>query len=394
MLFKFGFDIIKNNKIMSIAIAVQLAISIVMLNYTIGICNNVFRRLNTISNFEHSDTIFYMSKDFIDDSDCDKIQNIVNDSLIEPIYSCGFVNDKDGINIFASAYGDITSQNISYKIIDGQWYESAKKEEGIINVVAFEGTDFKVGDVYETYLYNEDKSKMKSVKLKITGIVDRRIGIITSSMGSNSMETDILFDDVSAESVETNNWFILNYNDLHDIGAASGELIYSVNMFIYSDGNTEDYIKALSDTGNPLTLQNIIDNSSEVFSQKMHKVYPIATCVLLSGIFGAQCLLILNNLKNKKRFAILYICGMKWNDSIKISIIQLSYILVAVIPLSIIFNSIIEKTNIIGLTDIVMFDTNNIIITLCLIVLMYLISIITTKLMTLKTTPKDCLKNE
>lgn len=394
MLYKFGFDLIKNNKIMSIAIVVQLAISFVMLNFTVGIYNDVFIRLNIMKNFDLSNTIFYMNNDFMYESDLNDYKKEVGDSLIEPIYTCGFINKEDDINIYALAYGDETSKNLSYIMKEGQWYDKAAKEEGVINAVAFEGTQFNVGDVYETMLFSEDENKMKSVKLKVTGIVNNKTGFISDSKTSNNMETDILFEDVDLKSIGTNNWFLLNYNDLLELGATSEEMFLSTNMFIYSDGNTKEIIDALSDSGNALTLQGIIDNSSEVFAQKMHMVYPLAAGVLLSGIIGAECLLILNNLKNRKRFAILYICGMKWNDSIKISAIQLSYLLFAVAPLSIIFYGIISVTHILDLTEIAMFEINNIIVTGIIIAFMYLVSIITTKLMTAKTTPKDCLKNE
>ena len=65
MLFKFAFDMIKNNKIMSIAIVLQLAISIMLLNITLAMYNDVSLRLNVLSNFDSKKTLFYMSKTVI-----------------------------------------------------------------------------------------------------------------------------------------------------------------------------------------------------------------------------------------------------------------------------------------------------------------------------------------
>ena len=62
MLFKFAFDMIKNNKIMSTAIVLQLAISIMLLNVTLAMYNDVALRLNVLSDFDRSKTLFYMSK--------------------------------------------------------------------------------------------------------------------------------------------------------------------------------------------------------------------------------------------------------------------------------------------------------------------------------------------
>lgn len=394
MLFKFGLDIIKNNKITSVAIVVQLAISIVLMNFSIAMFNYVSIRINTISNFDHSKTLYYMNKSSMNNEDLKVIKSKLNDSEIEAIYNCGFVNPQDGINIYACAYGNRTSEQLSFKMKKGVWYES-DKQSGIINAVAYEDSDFDVGDIYETNLYNKEQKNMKSVKIRITGIVDNKCGVLDDSMATNYLDANSLFENVYYDSIATNNLFLFNYNDLKQFNISLDELYLESDMFIYSDSSETDiYIQRLSDYGNTSSFQTVLDNSNEELAKNLHTIFPMSIGVLFTGVMGAECLIILNNLKNRRRFAVFYICGMKWSDSIKICVIQLSFLLVLTCSFAFIFFDIIAKNNLLDFNDIVMFDTNNIFITLSLLAIVYLISILTTKFMTTKISPKDCLKNE
>ena len=145
MLFKFAFDMIKNNKIMSTAIVLQLAISIMLLNVTLAMYNDVALRLNVLSDFDRSKTLFYMSKTILsEENEYENLKKLTDGAVVEPVYTCGFVNKEDNINIYATAYGDKTSEKLSYKMVSGQWYADAPKEKGVINVVAYEGSRFSL----------------------------------------------------------------------------------------------------------------------------------------------------------------------------------------------------------------------------------------------------------
>lgn len=86
MLFKFAFDMIKNNKIMSIAIVLQFAISIMLLNITLAMYNDVSLRLNVLSNFDSKKTLFYMSKTVIsEDEEYENLKKLAKGASIEPI---------------------------------------------------------------------------------------------------------------------------------------------------------------------------------------------------------------------------------------------------------------------------------------------------------------------
>lgn len=394
MLLKFGFDIIKRNKIMSISIIIQIVISTVLLNYSLGLYNNVSLRYNVIKGFDVNKTLYYMPRDYVSDEELTRIINIDKDYTIEPVIYCGFVNQKDNINIYANAYGNNTSSKLHLEMVSGVWYEDCPKEDGIVNVVAYEGTDFAVGDIYETSLFSHEEKERNKVKLKITGIVNRNVGVITGLMGSNHLQIDHFFEDVNFSSVRTNNWFLFNYTDLSGIENITDELSMMPNYFIYSntDDNSE-YITELSKTGDIISMQSMIDNSSESLAEKLHTVYPVAAGVLFSGVLGAECLIILNNLRNRKRFAIYYICGMKWNDCIKISVTQLSYLIAAAFPLTCIAFAVMFNFNIMSFNEITLFDTSNVIVTVGVILLMYFISVVSSKLMVSGSAPKDYLKD-
>ena len=397
MLFKFAFDMIKNNKIMSTAIVLQLAISIMLLNVTLAMYNDVALRLNVLSDFDRSKTLFYMSKTILsEENEYENLKKLTDGAVVEPVYTCGFVNKEDNINIYATAYGDKTSEKLSYKMVSGQWYADAPKEKGVINVVAYEGSRFKTGDVYETALYSSDSEKegKLKVKLKITGIVNNKVGVITGATSSNVLETDILFQEVDFQSILTENWFLLNYNDVLNLENVTDEVMIMPDAFIFtkSDDNSK-YIKDLSNYGNILTFQSIIDNSDETLAEKLHTVYPIAAGVLMSGVIGAECLIILNNFRSRKRFAIYYLCGMRWGECITISVIQLTYLVAAAVPCSWIVFNLLNNFTIMNFNNVTLYDTNNIFVTIGIIVLMYAVSVISTKLMVSGSSPKDYLKD-
>ena len=113
----------------------------------------------------------------------------------------------------------------------------------------------------------------------------------------------------------------------------------------------------------------------------------------MSGIIGAECLIILNNFRNRKKFAIYYLCGMRWSECIRISVIQLTYLIVAAAPVSLIAYKLLNDFTIMKFDRVALYDTNNIFVTLVIVVLMYAVSVLSTKLMVSSSSPKDYLKD-
>jgi hypothetical protein len=82
-------------------------------------------------------------------------------------------------------------------------------------------------------------------------------------------------------------------------------------------------------------LEQAKTNTLQEVRRVMMGFLPIIIPLFLIGFLGVVCISILNTLKYMRNFAIFFICGMRWKDSILICLSYIAYIISGVLILCI-----------------------------------------------------------
>lgn len=390
MQFKLGYKLFKKNLFTSIFIIIQLIVSILLLNVTIGLINSSYAKLNVFTKFDLENTIYYMNNLLPTDEDITNIQKKCSNTLIEPI-KYTYMSVDNGMTItYGCAYGEKTSKNLNVRLKKGKWYYDVEKENGIINAVAMYGSNYKLNEIYTILVQNKDASDIDEYKFKITGLVDSSTGLVFGEVGSTAMDANYLFQK-----------FEIGFNGLSDYLLFSSEdkdikdqLNSTTSLFIYTQEKSQynNVYNDLKNTGNVISLRGIYNNTMETLAHDVHKYYPVLFAVLISGVIGFIGIIILSNLKNRRTFSIYYVCGMNTLECIKICLSQVfCQLIIVVFCVSLVylifnFSGFLFEHNI----EIAL---NNILITLLFFFIIFIVSIISSNYIVTKLNPLDDLKN-
>lgn len=395
MYLNYGFHIFSKNLIANIILIIQLTVSIILMNITLGLYNEAYSKLDVLSGFNSDSVVYQNSSDkLLSEQNIEEYKkelNITDNIKLEPIMN-GFSSSDNGAVMFC-AYGSNTSRSMRLTIKSGQWYEDCKKDTEYINTVVYGSSKYNVGETYTMKLCNFATEEQKAFKFKITGIIDEKTGVILGNTGSNSISVKEMFETFNSENYGADYLFLFNYEDNSDI---KNYLTFSSSLFAYSNDNsaisTQD-INNMKKLGQTFTIREISDNTKDGLQSEMHSVFPSAISITLIGVIGIICLIILNTIKCKKVFAVYFICGMKWKDCLKIIICHILCIFIGTVFLVAVAFGVMASTNMFTETHLLI-KWNNLFITLGLFVMVLAVSIITAKCMLSNTSPVTDLRKE
>ncbi|MDD6489692.1 MAG: hypothetical protein PUG48_07755 [Clostridia bacterium] len=391
MYLKFGFGIFSKNLIANIILIIQLTCSIITLNITLGLYNNVYSKLDVLSGFDRNNTLYGFSENIINSEENSDLTDLLNNADSEPIKYCYMSDTENGSYIYGCAYGKNTSNALKIPLTEGNWYSDSEKDSDTVNAVVMNNSRYSVGNVYDIGMYDLNSGETKTVKFKITGKIDKNTAVIFGVTTSNLINSKVLFSNFNGEDIGADTLFLFDSEDSN----ISEFLSCTPSLFIYADNETEvqKYAGQFNKFGNIFTMQEIYDNTLNGMKSELHSVFPIAISVLLIGIIGIQCLIVLNTTKNKKMFSIYFICGMKWRDCIKICLGHIMCIFIGALFLVLTIYFVADFTNTFSAVNI-MICSNNFLATTGIFALVFIISFLTTRLMLSNSSPVKCLKNE
>ena len=107
----------------------------------------------------------------------------------------------------------------------------------------------------------------------------------------------------------------------------------------------------------------------------MRSFLSIAVCAIAIAIIGIISMTALNVIKNLKNFAILYLCGYKWNDVIKIILGYLVCIFISSLLMFALISAILIKADIIFEMQLLI-KTNNLLYSIGTIFLITIVALI------------------
>ena len=394
MYLTYGFHIFSKNLAANIILIVQLTISIILMNITLGLYNEAYSKLDVLYGFD-SDTVYQSFAEqyrltFNENFEAyEEALSLSENVKLEPIMNGGA--EFDGCYLSFCAYGSHTSHSMRLPITSGVWYDAAEKADGCINTVVLGSSKYHIGEIYTITVYNYMTGQSKDFKFKITGLIDEKTGVVLGYQSSNFMSVKTMFEVFDREESGTDALFLFNYED----EGISDYLSCGVFLFAYANNGSisDEDMSKLKNFGYTFTIDEIIDNTKNDLQSEIHSVFPLAVSLTFIGIVGILCLIILNTLKCRKTFAVYYICGMRWKDCIKIIIGQILCIFIGSLFLTVIAGVFMFVTNAFAETHLLI-QWNNLFLTLGLFAMVFVVSLITAKCMLSNTSPVTDLKKE
>lgn len=301
----------------------------------------------------------------------------------------------EGSNIEYYLLEDDIFSKLRMPLAEGRWASSEKTPDDEIEIVISQGTDAQLGQVYVT----------PAGKIKIVGILTENTyvppmgGVRSASINEqNSIFTYYDSFDVNVNLMGA--FAIADKKLFPNQGDDESYNITADGLWFVSFGNnlTEeqikyntDYLKTIGYISPDETFHTLLDSSQKTINNIYLRMLPIiiaAVIVVLLGLIGT---ISLSTLRNMRCFGIFFLCGCSWGKILKIISAYLTYIFAAAIVWFIIGVNIMNGMKLaysIGLS----FDTNNIFISIIILLFMYLTAIILPYSLIKTTSPVETIK--
>lgn len=343
----------KKNLFMRIIIILQITIvffCVVSISSIIGYFYNYYDNykeyidskgiLFNLQYIKDDEGILYESSDKVEDV-------LVKADVVGCYYPWSIFKDanENEIELESIAYDKELLEAYTPELSEGRWLRD--NDDVIEAVVSYNAYGLKVGDslkVYDTYMLQPEAA----MTVKIVGVLEdgaRITGFPEFSMNSMEDYEDIYSDVYSDEydyepgggkkpiilmGIDNINKCMAAY-DNHSLERQMGGLCFVK----YSDDiTTEEIIENERLLGTYATynakedLSVVRENSIENIKKRIFAILPIFICVFVLTIISATVSCAISIKKQMRDFTIYGICGMNWNKSALISVIDCIYIAV------------------------------------------------------------------
>lgn len=340
----------KKNLFMRIIIILQITIvffCVVSISSIIGYFYNYYDNykeyidskgiLFNLQYIKDDEGILYESSDKVEDV-------LVKADVVSCYYPWSIFKDADEneIELESIAYDKELLEAYTPELSEGRWLRD--NDDVIEAVVSYNAYGLKVGDslkVYDTYMLQPEAA----MTVKIVGVLEdgaRITGFPEFSMNSMEDYEDIYSDVYSDEydyepgggkkpiilmGIDNINKCMAAY-DNHSLERQMGGLCFVK----YSDDiTTEEIIENERLLGTYATynakedLSVVRENSIENIKKRIFAILPIFICVFVLTIISATVSCAISIKKQMRDFTIYGICGMNWNKSALISVIDCIY---------------------------------------------------------------------
>ncbi len=140
-----------------------------------------------------------------------------------------------------------------------------------------------------------------------------------------------------------------------------------------------------------IRLSKIKERTENSINDILKKFIPIAVCTLVVIMIGFMSSTAINTLQQMKNYGTMFLCGMNWNDCIKILFAYNALIMISSVSITSIIFGIFKLMNLsayLGLS----FGMNNIVITAIIIFIIILLNLIILSAVVRRKTPVDIIR--
>lgn len=340
MYVRLGLTLFRKRFFTSLVIILQLFVTILAANILIFIYNENMKDINIMKNFDTDRTYLWMKVAFEEDEDIkrehlSRLEETSSVRGVESILSCGSIYNDVQINLYG--YGENTGNLINMPLESGTWYNKVPKKDGVINCVSIsDKAGFEVGEILELEIYFIHNDEAITQTFQIVGAMGKRGRVLAFTGSSSDPAYDSLLYNYDSTAGYNETALIFDKNDI--AGFDSSQYWYS-NRLIFLDSSNDTSFMSLKDELSKYSyvvkLEQAKTNTLQEVRRVMMGFLPIIIPLFLIGFLGVVCISILNTLKYMRNFAIFFICGMRWKDSILICLSYIAYIISGVLILCI-----------------------------------------------------------
>lgn len=323
---KYSLKLIKRNLLINIFIALQIAVTLVMIILSVSsVMSRIGGYLPLRKVLASEGMCLFASEYYIEGGQPYYYEDIENISdNIEKIYSNESISflqipdEKDE----EKAYPEFVVYNRNmyelYKpqMYEGKWLSDTAGDKNYISAVVGYSSQYNVGDTVEIY----DSIDKIYYPFKIVGKTAPDAEFITNS-STNEFKKDFrdLYDKISG------NMIFIRRDDIELTPIYTAP--QGITFIKYKDGlsseETEEIDRKIYKMGGILKLSEELNKSSiEYLSEDILLILPICISVLIISLICTVASSAITAKNNMKTFLITYICGARWKSNSLISLIN------------------------------------------------------------------------
>lgn len=339
---KYGFRLFRKKPVLSILLAIQMAVGIFLLNFIVTTINVEKVYLKTAQPILSVNAVYFSN---IEEENFAGIKEYPNG--FEKLKGVKFMSDTltDGFTygnneIYLYTYSKEFAELAKTSLQSGIWFTQAKTQNTVPVVVDSETSAYKLGDIIEidTKYYIENEEYSKKTLFEIVGVLDERKLFVEFGSSGNIRASDFIksFD---SEYSDGRSLFLTSYEFL-DVPDEAFKM-YMSNMFVVfnddiSESDMNYNLSVLKDIGVVSSAQDITQETQNEINLTLNRIMPFVVCVIILSLVGIISSNVLNALTQSKTFAIFYMCGGRWKHISLSYLVYMMYIFLISVLISIV----------------------------------------------------------
>jgi hypothetical protein len=333
-----GFNLFCRNIILNLILILQLTVSLVLINMTLGQVNAQRLTLGYFENIAREKGAYFMPSiedllamrvDTIDTAErYSVLDELTNVKTISAVYQYAFYTDGNKNNLFEGyGYDGYISETVKFPLSKGVWYTDLAVEEGIVPVVVSSEKDgLALGQTIPVKIHHPSPGKA-TVQLKVVGIMRPPPYLLHYTVSGNIISGNDIFERYNesyqgAPLIMFSRDALAEYQDYYYARNNNTLVFFDENI---SEADYRRNIETLSNRGFVQTIDKMYILARQEINDNMNAMLPFIICTLSISTVGLVSLTILNTILQRKVFAIYYLCGSKWKNCFYI---LLAYLLV------------------------------------------------------------------
>ena len=344
---RIGFALFSKRLVTSFIIIIQLFLTIIIANVIIVDYNAYMEDICIMENFDTDRTYLWITAmtDTNDELRWEQLKQLKHNRSVRAVEVTFRANAIYNNNIVSLiGYGQNTGELINMTLESGKWYTEVPKKDGVINCVSISSIPgLEIGKLIELEIIPHYSEQTINQTFQVVGTLGKRAKTLTFNQSSASPYYDHLFQvfhstplDKEYEDYDHQVGLIFDQSDLPTLVQSQ---YWDGNRLVYIDSIDDETFLSLKDElrkdSYVVKLEQAKRNTLQEIRETMVKYLPIMIPLFLIGFLGVVCISILNTLKYMRNFAIFFICGMRWKDSILICLSYIAYIILGVLILCI-----------------------------------------------------------
>lgn len=385
--FRFALISICDNIKINLLMILEMIVVFVGVNLIIGSYNNRNMLYKPYSDIL-SNTGWYIVSDY-DENTGEPLSSQMKGKLdFIKMYSYSSLITLNGRNVPVNITicPDEILNNMKLPVNSGKWQIDSPKD--IVCIAAPNNFDISSGDELKLPLANS---------VKISGILTdpcyipcflqwstsqgienfyRKYSLKYYSPEEECLELFMSFSEFSETGIETDN-------------TNKSFIAYDVNPTAENTTYNEELLKNNYQCG--IRLSKIKERTENSINDILKKFIPIAVCTFVVIMIGFMSSTAINTLQQMKNYGTMFLCGMNWNDCIKILFAYNALIMISSVSITSIIFGIFKLMNLsayLGLS----FGMNNIVITAIIIFIIILLNLIILSAVVRRKTPVDIIR--